>query len=52
LQRDITVIVVSCGLGGSVENWERVLCAEGTGRRYIVTELVSGEAVEIDVLVS
>jgi hypothetical protein len=36
---------VSCGLGGSVENWERVLCADGRVRRYIGTELVSGKAV-------
>jgi hypothetical protein len=36
-------------VGGSVKNWERSLRVEGTVRRYIGTELVSGEAVEINV---
>ena len=39
-------------LGGSVENWERTLCAEGTFRGCVCTEGVSGEAEEINVLVS
>ena len=53
LRKGVTVILVGCVLlGKNVENYERTLCAEGTFRRYICTELFSAEAETINVLVS
>jgi hypothetical protein len=37
------------GFGGKYRKLEGLLCAEGTVSRYNGTELVSGEAVEINV---
>jgi hypothetical protein len=53
LQTDVTVIIVGCAFWGkSFENYEKSLCAEGTFRRHIFTEVVSAQAEEINVLAS
>ena len=50
LQKDVAVISVGCVVWEKSEQyWNRTLCAVGTVRRYICTEVASAEAEEINI---